>query len=472
VRPPVTNLAAPPQASQSFSTSLHAEQKMVSTFFHACTDYHPLLSKRNDYFQPDVPHELPPSFGSLSHQGGRARSDSLAPAVIRDVISVVVPCFTESARNLRHTLYDLWIMQEFMHKHRTFFEFHICLILDGWSKAPPSLQAYIHALFESEDETKLAKFKQYARELEKDEHAQQQAAYTNATASRAPYANATSNSSSSSDDSSDSSDSSDDEHEQKKDVKFAPSATGGAAGAPSTSIFSSNASATVADEDMLNFPESASFSDMLASSFHSAGKSTGTWEKYISNWSTDSDLNPPTQPETLIIQKWCTSADGHKTVAAIPIFSETDIVQSKTVQEDPEEVRRKRSAALKLTVIIKRDNRRKHNSHEWSAIIPPSLDTRVEDRNLYSCGQTCLLNMCAFVLFCLPQVFARLRTCVHDAPPCKFLLSFRRAACLHDGCGYAVSSELRPLTRPTRASKSVHCRVLRSTARDDTQATE
>jgi hypothetical protein len=424
---PALAKAGKPSGSVAIDVGYSPPPANISTFFHACSDYHPLLSKRSEYFQPDIPYDpnavvlgsLTPSHSNVP----RVRSDSVtSPAVIRDIISVVVPCFTESARNLKHTLYDLWRMQREMHKNSTFFEFHVCLILDGWSKAPSSLKAYIHTLFQSEAETGPAKMQAYAKQFEKDVRREEMRANkTPKTPAQAPTANGSAVVSSDSS-SSDSSSSSDDdesssEDDRKAEVKFlkpssteergqmkafSPLARASAGSYTRSTTNSATKSVEVEDDEGsgLNFPESASF-DLFSSQSAStsdafgggatgkaaAGKTNSgparTWEKYISNWSADSDLNPPLQPETLIIQKWITHdglpagvqangngiKSGHATtirsIAAIPIFHESDFTANETVSSDPEELRRKKEARLKLTVIVKRDNRRKHNSHEW-----------------------------------------------------------------------------------------------------------
>lgn len=349
----------------------------TSTFFHACTDYHPLLGKRNDYFAPDSATGLPASLPAVD--AARPRSDSVSAPDVRDVISVVVPCFTESGRSLQKTLYDLWLMQEFMHRNKTYFHFHVCIILDGWSKAPPSLQAYIRQLFESEEEQESVRFSTLQKEMQQ---AEQSAAYPDEPSPPRKKLSSTEVSSSSGSDASSDSDSSDDveatarrdrrTHERNnksgmRDVKFDsslsnrlnPSVQKPGAYVPSRSPPS---------EDPFLFPESVSFSGMSHPDRNVQSK-TKSWERYISNWSADSDLNPPTQPETLIVQKWTSTTDGHhRSVKPVPIFPGLDEMQldgTSTVPSDPEEMRRKKRAAMKMTVIIKRDNRRKHNSHEW-----------------------------------------------------------------------------------------------------------
>ena len=370
----------PSRRNSSIESALRKDACTTSTFFHACTDYHPLLSKRGEYFAPDLSTELPGAVGSISSAAMRPRADSLAAPLLRDVISVVVPCFTESGRSLQKTLYDLYRMQEFMHANKTWFHFHVCIILDGWSHAPPSLKAYIHQLFESEDEAEAVKWSTLQEEIK---NAEDSAAYPE-----------TANMASTATESDDSSDSSDDETgdallpESDRKVKASSSSAAvkfqhekASAPKPSASKPSSYPTAKSSmtpgstlggGSDSFHFPESVTSGAFGTSSSASSKSSKRSWEKYISNWSADSDLNPPTQPETLIVQKWLTSSDGlSRSIKALPLFpglrddEMMGLEAQQAVPSDPEELRRKQHAALKMTVLIKRDNRRKHNSHEW-----------------------------------------------------------------------------------------------------------
>jgi hypothetical protein len=347
-----------------------------------------------------------------------------SPAVVRDTISVVVPCFTESGRSLQKTLYDLWIQQDFMHKNKTYFAFHVCIILDGWSKAPPSLQAYIRQLFQSDEEHEDVKYGALQREVEQE---QERTRYPNehagaATTSTASHAGdgskpAPSADISSSDISSDSDDSDEEAPSSSssgrgglavaapasagcgRDVKFqqqpllrarpssAFAALGSTSTAKSTSGSNTNANTVKSPSDATSFlfPESISFSGQmgLAHPDPEVQSQTRSWERYISNWSADSELNPPTNPETIIVQKHCLGPDGiARGIKPIPLFPEladwepaVSLSPSAAAfkrerekglpKEDEETLRRKKGAHLKMTMIIKRDNRRKHNSHEW-----------------------------------------------------------------------------------------------------------
>jgi len=443
-----------PSASSSSSSVFSSPVPVSSgstTFFHACTDYRPLLSKRSDYFPPDVSTDIPSSpspplppangvAGAHPHPHAGIAPHPSSPAV-RDVISVVVPCFTESGRSLQKTLYDLWLMQDFMHRNKTYFSLHVCVILDGWSKAPPSLQAYIRQLFQSEDERDDAKYnalqKEVEEEQERNSYPHESEHFDSAIGNRSgssnsngagglpPIASATgtkstvsgrSSSEVSSDDTSSGSDTSSDEDDEEnpaserhdgiidaasvanRDVKFEQNRRpllrarpASASVCPSKSP--SSASSRDPDHSTFLFPESLSSFSGLAHPDPEVQSATRSWERYISNWSADSDLNPPTNAETLIVQKrYLAAGDGAahegavKPVALFPELAGWEPASRaaqrkkdpKAPKEDVEMLRRKQSASLKLTVIIKRDNRRKHNSHEWFLLgFAPVYTTRL-----------------------------------------------------------------------------------------------
>ncbi|CAM5999648.1 unnamed protein product [Sphagnum balticum] len=85
-------------------------------------DYNPLLKERSRYFIDDT-------------------------NASKNVLSVLVPTFTESDRELRRTLEDLEVMETELRQYRPpeegQWEFNILIICDGWFKASRSMRKYI-----------------------------------------------------------------------------------------------------------------------------------------------------------------------------------------------------------------------------------------------------------------------------------------------------------------------------------------
>jgi cellulose synthase/poly-beta-1,6-N-acetylglucosamine synthase-like glycosyltransferase len=105
------------------------EEKASYTRDYIIGDYNPLLRERSNYFIPD----------------GNAKTN---------VISVLVPCFTEPAKALQRTLLDLELQQrELQYRYKdSKWELNVLIICDGWFKASKSLRKYIKNMFEINDE--------------------------------------------------------------------------------------------------------------------------------------------------------------------------------------------------------------------------------------------------------------------------------------------------------------------------------
>jgi hypothetical protein len=105
------------------------DEKACYTRDYIIGDYNPLLKERSNYFI----------------------ADSNAST---NVISVLVPCFTEPAKALQRTLLDLELQQrelQFQYKDSK-WELNVLIVCDGWFKASKSLRKYIKTMFEITDE--------------------------------------------------------------------------------------------------------------------------------------------------------------------------------------------------------------------------------------------------------------------------------------------------------------------------------
>jgi hypothetical protein len=96
----------------------------VYTRDYTVSDYNPLLRERPNYFIED-------SKGA------------------KNVIAVLVPCFTESGKDLRRTLLDLEVQQRVLQSSiNSDWEINVLILCDGWFKACKSFRQYIKTMFE------------------------------------------------------------------------------------------------------------------------------------------------------------------------------------------------------------------------------------------------------------------------------------------------------------------------------------
>jgi hypothetical protein len=120
-----------PAASRS-SVALHS-----AIISHSWPDYLPLLACREYYFPRDTSTRVVD--GDYHRMCAAGES----------CITVALCTFTEPASEVRETLKDLWRQEQVLKRHAAEFGIHVLLVLDGWSKAPRSLQQYVAGLFPS-----------------------------------------------------------------------------------------------------------------------------------------------------------------------------------------------------------------------------------------------------------------------------------------------------------------------------------
>jgi cellulose synthase/poly-beta-1,6-N-acetylglucosamine synthase-like glycosyltransferase len=119
----------PAISEASIALNNNPEKISARVFRH----YSPLLTYRNKYFQPDQTNST----------------------LFDACLSVVICAFNESAKEICMTLKDLREQHEVMKSRGVRLDMHVCVILDGWSKAAKSTKQWAKQMFPVSDGAQL-----------------------------------------------------------------------------------------------------------------------------------------------------------------------------------------------------------------------------------------------------------------------------------------------------------------------------